>query len=69
MMASCAKLMTSVAVLQCVERGLLKLDGNIAEVLSELDKPMVASLNAKGEVELNPAQNPITLRLVALFPS
>lgn len=64
LMASCAKLVTSVAVLQCVERGLLQLDSNIGEVLSDLHKPLIASINEKGEVELKSAKNPITLRLV-----
>lgn len=33
--ASCTKLLTTVAAMQCVERGLLSLDGDICEVLPE----------------------------------
>ncbi|KAJ8071180.1 hypothetical protein OCU04_001519 [Sclerotinia nivalis] len=34
-LASCTKLLTTIAAMQCVERGLLSLDGNICEVLPE----------------------------------
>jgi CubicO group peptidase (beta-lactamase class C family) len=33
--ASCTKLMTAISVLQCVERGLLDLDADVASVLPE----------------------------------
>lgn len=33
--ASCTKLFTTIAALQCVERGLLDLDGDISEILPE----------------------------------
>ncbi|KAL2062722.1 hypothetical protein VTL71DRAFT_5794 [Oculimacula yallundae] len=35
-MASCTKLITSIAALQCVERGLLNLDDDVSEILPEL---------------------------------
>ena len=35
-MASCTKLMTVIAVLQCVERDLFDLDEDVAQVLPEL---------------------------------
>ncbi|XMA07261.1 hypothetical protein WAI453_000052 [Rhynchosporium graminicola] len=35
-MASCTKLMTSIAAMQCVERGLISLDEDISRVLPEL---------------------------------
>lgn len=34
--ASCTKLITSIAAMQCVERGLLKLDDDVSEILPEL---------------------------------
>ena len=34
--ASCTKISTTVAVMQCVERGLIKLDGDVTDVLTEL---------------------------------
>ena len=36
--ASCTKLMTSIAALQCVERGLFKLDEDVSPVLPEVGK-------------------------------
>lgn len=35
-LASCTKLITSVAVMQCVEKGLLKLDDDVSTILPEL---------------------------------
>lgn len=35
-MASCTKLMTAIAVLQCIERGLFDLDEDVARILPEL---------------------------------
>lgn len=35
-LASCSKLITSIAVMQCVEKGLLKLDDDVTEILPEL---------------------------------
>ena len=35
-MASCTKLLTTIAVLQCVERGLIGLDDDVARILPEL---------------------------------
>jgi CubicO group peptidase (beta-lactamase class C family) len=71
-LASCTKLIGTVAVMQCVERGQLKLDDDISTVLPELkefqiltgfeqdpdgkDKPILAK---------NPA--PITLRYVFVW--
>ncbi len=34
-LASCTKLLTSIAALQCVERGLLQLDEDVVRVLPE----------------------------------
>ena len=35
---SCTKLMTTIAALQCVERGLITLDEDVTRVLPELNK-------------------------------
>jgi CubicO group peptidase (beta-lactamase class C family) len=37
-LASCTKLMTSIAALQCVERGQVGLDDDLGEVVPELNK-------------------------------
>jgi CubicO group peptidase (beta-lactamase class C family) len=37
-LASCTKLATTTAVMQCVERGLLKLDDDVIEILPELKR-------------------------------
>ena len=61
--ASMVKLLTSVAALQLVEQGRLKLD----EPAANIDPTLAASLvltgfDAKGVPQLRPAQKPITLR-------
>jgi methyl acetate hydrolase len=61
--ASMVKLLTSVAALQLVERGKLKLDepaGNIDPTLGSAQ--VLAGFDAKGGPQLRPAQGPITLR-------
>jgi methyl acetate hydrolase len=61
--ASMVKLLTSVAALQLVERGKLKLDepaGNIDPTLGSAQ--VLAGFDAKGIPELRPAQTPMTLR-------
>jgi methyl acetate hydrolase len=61
--ASMVKLLTSVAALQLVERGKLKLDepaGNIDPTLGSAQ--VLAGFDAKGVPQLRPAQKPITLR-------
>jgi CubicO group peptidase (beta-lactamase class C family) len=61
--ASMVKLLTSVAALQLVERGKLKLDepaGNIDPTLASAQ--VLAGFDAKGVPQLHPAQRPITLR-------
>ena len=61
--ASMVKLLTSVAALQLVERGKLKLDepaGNIDPTLGSVQ--VLAGFDAKGIPQLRPAQEPITLR-------
>jgi methyl acetate hydrolase len=61
--ASMVKLLTSVAALQLVERGKLKLDepaGNIDPALASIQ--VLTGFDAKGIPQLRPAQKPITLR-------
>ena len=61
--ASMVKLLTSVAALQLVERGTLKLDepaGNIDPALGSAQ--VLTGFDAKGVPQLRPAQKPITLR-------
>src|SRR5258705_1257942 len=61
--ASMVKLLTSVAALQLVERGTLKLDepaGNIDPALASV--LVLTGFDTKGVPQLRPAQKPITLR-------
>ena len=61
--ASMVKLLTSVAALQLVERGKLKLDepaGNVDPTLASAE--VLTGFDAKGVPQLRPAQKPITLR-------
>jgi methyl acetate hydrolase len=61
--ASMVKLLTSVAALQLVERGKLKLDepaGNIDPTLASVQ--VLAGFDDKGGPQLRPAERPITLR-------
>ncbi len=61
--ASMVKLLTSVAALQLVERGKLKLDEPAASLDPTLAAPQVlAGFDAKGVPQLRPAHEPITLR-------
>src|SRR5882672_11153298 len=61
--ASMVKLLTTVAALQLVEQGRLKLDepaGNIDPTLASAQ--VLAGFDAKGVPQLRPAQKPLTLR-------
>ncbi|CAD6593349.1 MAG: hypothetical protein ASARMPRED_007426 [Alectoria sarmentosa] len=64
MIASCTKLLTSIAAMQCVERGIIKLDTDIAEILPELAAQGILTGfdEATGEPIINKRQNTITLR-------
>ncbi|KAK7513044.1 beta-lactamase/transpeptidase-like protein [Phyllosticta citriasiana] len=60
--ASCSKLVTTIAALQCVEKGLLTLDGDIGDVLAEWKNPKIlVGFEEDGEPILKPAQNHISL--------
>jgi len=68
-MASCTKLMTTVAALQCVERGLLRLDTDITDVLPELKDidilvKMVDDGSGGKKPVLKKSKGKITLRCV-----
>lgn len=66
--ASCTKLLTQISALQCVERGLLTLDGDISEHIHELKdiKILTGFEDEDGEKEKKPvyteAKNKVTLR-------
>jgi CubicO group peptidase (beta-lactamase class C family) len=61
--ASMTKAITSVAAVQCVERGLLDLDAPAARVLPELGKiGVLTGFDAEGMPETRPPKRPITLR-------
>ncbi len=64
--ASCTKLLTSIAALQCVERGLLKLDEDVVRVLPEFKDIdiITGSDESTGELKFKKATKAITLRSV-----
>lgn len=59
---SCSKLLTTIAVLQCVENGMIELDDPVEGILSELQDPDIIKSKPDGAFELIPAKNKITLR-------
>lgn len=63
-MASCTKLMTTIAALQCVERGQIDLDDDVGEAVPELKNPDIITGFKEGTEEpiLKKAENKITLR-------
>ncbi|KZP18359.1 beta-lactamase/transpeptidase-like protein [Athelia psychrophila] len=63
--ASCTKLMTAVAAMQCVEKGLLSLESpeDVARLLPEYAAPdILTGFDDEGKPILTPAKNRITLR-------
>lgn len=61
--ASCTKLITSIAALQVVERGLIGLDDDLADIVPLLGKQQVLhGLDDAGEPVLKDRKNPFTLR-------
>ena len=61
--ASMTKAITSVAALQCVERGLLSLDSPLGEILPDLDAlEVVDGRDENGRPKFRPARRRITLR-------
>lgn len=65
-MASQTKLMTTIASMQCVERGLIGLDDDVTPVLPELAELGVleTTSNEDGSRQTKKRKEPITLRLV-----
>lgn len=65
--ASATKFITSIAVMQCVESGLLDLDADISCILPEWKHPKILiGFNEKDEPQFRPAKRPLTLRYAAL---
>lgn len=63
-MASCTKIMTTISVLQCVERGQIDLDDDVSDILTEL-KDIQILTGFKEDTEkgiYKKAENKITLR-------
>ncbi|KAL1898908.1 hypothetical protein Sste5346_003319 [Sporothrix stenoceras] len=71
--ASCTKLMTAIAALQCVEKGLLTLDDDISTVLPEWKKEDRTILRgfdeATGAPKLEAAQGKVSLRTLLTHSS
>ncbi|OJD40655.1 beta-lactamase family protein [Diplodia corticola] len=61
--ASCTKAMTSVAAMQCVERGQLSLDAPVYDLLPELrDLEIIESVDDDGNIKTKKNPTPITLK-------
>lgn len=61
-LASCTKLLTVVAVLHCVERGLFTLDDNVSNFLPELEDPVILhGFNDGGEPILSRSKRKMTI--------
>jgi len=61
--ASITKLMTSIAALQCVERGLISLDDDLTTIVSELkDLKILTGFEEDGAARLTSVATKITLR-------
>jgi len=62
-LASCTKLMTTIAALQCVERGQIRLDDAVSSVLPELKElEIITGFKEDGSLTYQKAKNAITLR-------
>jgi len=61
--ASCTKLLTTIAALQCVEKGLWSLDADVSDILPEWrTSEILTGFDESGEPQLSKATNTITLR-------
>ncbi|RJE19904.1 Beta-lactamase [Aspergillus sclerotialis] len=68
--ASATKFITSIAVMQCVEKGLLDLDADISAILPEWKNPKILTgFNERDEPQFRPAKRPLTLRLLLTHSS
>jgi CubicO group peptidase (beta-lactamase class C family) len=63
-MGSCTKLLTSIAALQCVGKGLFTLDEDVTRLVPELKdiEVKVPPADGEGEPTMHKAKNKITLR-------
>ena len=61
-LTSCTKIVTAIAVLQIVEKGLIGLDDHIDEVLPELAALKILTAMDDGKATLVERKNPMTLR-------
>lgn len=64
-LASCTKLMTAIAALQCVEHGLFDLDEDVGRLLPELGegKEIISAFDdITGKATLTPKSKPISMR-------
>ncbi|KAL0261805.1 hypothetical protein SLS55_003237 [Diplodia seriata] len=63
--ASSTKFITTIAALQCVDKGLLTLDGDIGDILPEWKDPKILTgFTENDEPVFVPAKNTVTLRFV-----
>ena len=61
--ASMTKLLTTIAVLQIVEKGLIGLDDDVGKIIPELVKEgVLKSVDDQGRPTTRPIKNKITLR-------
>ncbi|KAL8721283.1 MAG: hypothetical protein Q9225_001987 [Loekoesia sp. 1 TL-2023] len=67
--ASCTKLLTSIAALQLVDRGQLKLDDDVGSILPELTNLDILNGFEEDKPQLTKATNKITLRLLLTHSS
>lgn len=67
-LASATKLITTIAVMQCVEKGQLDLNDDIAKVIPEFKNPQILKgFDEKNEAIFKPSTKPVTLRQVMLL--
>ena len=68
-LASATKILTCVAAMQCVERGLFGLDDDVATILPELTSlDILTGFDDEGRPVLKKRQIPITLRCISPMP-
>ncbi|KAJ5519948.1 Beta-lactamase-like protein [Penicillium fimorum] len=69
-LASATKLFATIAALQCVEDGLLTLDGDLSSIAPELAaKHVITGFTDDGSPQLDPPARPITLRMLLTHSS
>ncbi|KAJ5970482.1 Beta-lactamase-like protein [Penicillium vulpinum] len=69
-MASATKFITTIAALQCVEDGLLTLDGDLSSIAPELAaKHVLTGFADDGSPQLDPPARPITLKMLLTHSS